>query len=194
MTAPRGEFHGGTHFITIHPLESDFGTYLLGKIVSWDKKVEAQPHFNELGRLNRRIMDVSAWKKKIERAKAGKSAEPRKAISRIIDSFNEMIKDNEYHAKMINEVLKSERNHAFHIIGDDEIRPGHVFSKIPTYAFSVNDSDVKCIEAKLRNKAGLKDMKVRESALAISGMLEEAQKSIFEKPSRIFAKRKRTRQ
>jgi len=188
--AKRGEFHNGTHFITIHPLESRVGTYLIGKIANWEKKVEVQPHFNEIERLNRRIKDVSAWKRKIARARSGKAGEPLKAISRVIASFNEMVRDNAYHASMINEVLKSERNHVFHIVGRDGIRPGRVFSKIPDYAFAVNASDLKNVEQMLKDKSRLGDTNARESAFAISGMLKEARKSISEKPPRTHAKHK----
>ena len=171
-----GEFHGGTHFITIHPLESNVGTYLVGKIAERKKVVEAQRHFDAIERLNERIKDVDAWKSRIARAKAGGRGDPKKAVLRVVRSFNKLVQEDTDHAVMINEILKNERNHIIHLVGYDGIRPGQVFSKIPVYAVMPTDSDLHRIKSMLSNKARLGDVGARMSAFEISDLLKKARK------------------
>jgi len=177
--ARRGEFRNGTHFVTIHPLPSDVGTYLLGKCASWNNYLEVSPHFREIERINNRIKDVQSWKKSIARARLGKNADPKRAISRTVNEFNELVKSHAYHSKRINEILKDEGTHVFHLVGQDGVKPGQVFSKIPEYAFMVDQSDLKKIEKMIKTESLFEDKKARESAFEIQKILIASQRSIM---------------
>lgn len=177
----RGEFHNGTHFITIHPLPSSVGTYLLGKCSSWNNYLKVSPHFREIERINNSIKDVNSWKKRIARAKQGKNVNPRKAISRAINTFDGLVNGHAYHAKRINEILKDERTHVFHLVGHDSVKPGQVFSEIPDYAVMVNKSDLERIEGMIKNGHLFEDKNARQSAFEIKKLLAEGQRAIMAK-------------
>ena len=177
--ARRGEFNNGTHFITIHPLPSNAGTYLLGKCASWKNYLEVSPHFREIERINNKIKDVQAWKKTIARARQGKNANPKRAISRTVNEFNKLVKSHAYHSKRINEILKEDGTHVFHIVGQDCIKPGQVFSKIPEYAFMVGQSDLEEIEKMIKTESVFEDKNARQSAFEIQKLLLASQRAIM---------------
>jgi hypothetical protein len=186
----QGEFHDGTHFITIHPLPSKDGKYLVGKCIPWHTVLEVEPHFYKIQKISERIKDLGAWKQKISRAKANKRQEPLNAILRIKHDFKRMIHDGEYHADAINEILTDKGYHVFHYTDQESVPSGKVFSKIPSAAKEVSKSELKRIKQMLKNEDQLGDLEATKAAEEIWTMLNNEHCELLLRTTRPYAKRK----
>ena len=161
-------FKGGMHFIAVNALKSPHSTYLLGKLAPRPTLLDAQGHFHAIEGTYEKIKDVGCWKKRI--AKAKESANPSRELEKVTKKFNNYLDDVSYHTRRIQELLESHEDHSFRTLSD-EIKPGHIFTKIPQDAHPITWHDEPHIERAIVESSPIGDKETFDAATLVSNEL-----------------------